>query len=75
MRVLSHAVFRFGGPIPSVNLTMIAYPGKLAFEPAANTPATPVCAIFPGPSIQPGQGLFFGGNLKFARDSLSASRS
>ena len=45
------------GPIPSVNLTMIAYPGTAHFRASqANSAATPVCALLPPTSVQPGTG-------------------
>jgi cytochrome c peroxidase len=54
----------FSGPIPSVNLTMIAYPGSLQFRAGKRTaqrytysPRYPVLQLYPD------QALLFGGNF------------
>jgi cytochrome c peroxidase len=54
----------FSGPIPSVNLTMIAYPGTVRFRAGKRTaqrytysPRYPVLQLYPD------QGLLFGGNF------------
>src|SRR5258708_340396 len=54
----------FSGPIPSVNLTMIAYPGTVRFRTGKRTaqrytysPRYPVLQLYPD------QALFFGGNF------------
>jgi cytochrome c peroxidase len=54
----------FSGPIPSVNLTMIAYPGTFRFRAGKRTaqrytysPKYPVLQLYPD------QGLLFGGNF------------
>src|SRR6266404_4346913 len=54
----------FSGPIPSVNLTMIAYPGTFHFRTGKRTaqrytysPRYPVLQLYPD------QGLLFGGNF------------
>ena len=54
----------FSGPIPSVNLTMVAYPGTVHFRAGKRTaqrytysPRYPVLQLYPD------QGLLFGGNF------------
>src|SRR5467141_2733932 len=54
----------FGGPIPSVNLTMIAYPGTAHFRAGKRTPQRyPYAPFFPVLQYNEEQGLFFGGNF------------
>jgi cytochrome c peroxidase len=52
------------GPIPSVNLTMIAYPGTAHFRTAKRTAQRhPYAPFFPVLQYNQEQGLFFGGNF------------
>jgi cytochrome c peroxidase len=54
----------FSGPIPSVNLTMIAYPGTAHFRVGKRTPQRYTYAPeFPALQFNKTQGLFFGGNF------------
>jgi cytochrome c peroxidase len=54
----------FSGPIPSVNLTMIAYPGSYPFRAGKRTAQRYTYAPnFPVLSYNQAQGLFFGGNF------------
>src|SRR5713226_3654858 len=54
----------FSGPIPSVNLTMIAYPGTLRFRAGKRTAQRYTYApFFPVLQYNATQGLFFGGNF------------
>jgi cytochrome c peroxidase len=54
----------FSGPIPSVNLTMIAYPGSVHFRAAKRTAQRYTYAsYFPPLQYDAVQGLFFGGNF------------
>jgi cytochrome c peroxidase len=54
----------FGGPIPSVNLTMVAFPGTVHFRAGKRTPQRhPYSPFFPVLQYNQGQGLFFGGNF------------
>jgi cytochrome c peroxidase len=54
----------FSGPIPSVNLTMIAYPGSYQFRAGKRTPQRHTYApYFPVLSYNQTVGLFFGGNF------------
>jgi cytochrome c peroxidase len=54
----------FGGPIPSVNLTMIAYPGSFEFRAGKRTPQRYTYApFFPVLNYNQTQKLFFGGNF------------
>ena len=54
----------FGGPIPSVNLTMIAYPGTAHFRVGKRIPQRhPYSRFFPVLQYNQVQGLFFGGNF------------
>ena len=54
----------FSGPIPSVNLTMIAYPGTVHFRAGKRTPQRYTYApFFPVLQFNKEQGLFFGGNF------------
>jgi cytochrome c peroxidase len=52
----------FSGPIPSVNLTMVAFPGTVHFRAGKRTPQRhPYSPFFP--VFQYNQRLFFGGNF------------
>jgi cytochrome c peroxidase len=54
----------FSGPIPSVNLTMIAYPGTVHFRAGKRTPQRhPYAPFFPVLQYNQEQNLFFGGNF------------
>jgi len=54
----------FSGPIPSVNLTMIAYPGTFHFRAGKRTAQRYTYApYFPALQFNSTQGLFFGGNF------------
>src|SRR5260370_6748065 len=54
----------FGGPIPSVNLTMVAYPGTAHLRAGKRTPQRHAYApFFPVLQYNQTQGLFFGGNF------------
>src|SRR6267142_5985882 len=54
----------FSGPIPSVNLTMIAYPGTFHFRANKRTAQRYTYApFFPVLQFNQVQGLFFGGNF------------
>src|SRR6201987_983672 len=54
----------FSGPIPSVNLTMIAYPGSFHFRAGKRTAQRyPYSPDFPVMEYNSAQGLFFGGNF------------
>ena len=54
----------FSGPIPSVNLTMIAFPGTVHFRAGKRTPQRhPYAPFFPVLQYNQEQGLFFGGNF------------
>jgi len=54
----------FSGPIPSVNLTMIAYPGSFHFRAGKRTAQRYTYApYFPALQFNSTQGLFFGGNF------------
>ena len=54
----------FSGPIPSVNLTMIAYPGSMAFRAGKRTAQRYTYAPwFPVLELNTTQELFFGGNF------------
>jgi cytochrome c peroxidase len=54
----------FSGPIPSVNLTMVAYPGTAHFRAGKRTPQRhPYAPFFPVLQYNQTQGLFFGGNF------------
>ena len=53
-----------GGPIPSVNLTIVAYPGTVHFRVGKRTPQRhPYAPFFPVLQYNQAQGLFFGGNF------------
>ena len=54
----------FSGPIPSVNLTMVAYPGTAHFRAGKRSAQRYTYApYFPVLDYNPTQGLFFGGNF------------
>src|SRR2546426_7008982 len=54
----------FSGPIPSVNLTMIAYPGSFHFRAGKRTAQRYTYSpYFPVLQLNETQGLFFGGNF------------
>jgi cytochrome c peroxidase len=54
----------FSGPIPSVNLTMIAYPGTAHFRAGKRVAQRhPYSPFFPVLQYNQVQGLFFGGNF------------
>ena len=54
----------FSGPIPSVNLTMIAYPGTVHFRAGKRTAQRyTYSSFFPVLQFNQEQGLFFGGNF------------
>jgi cytochrome c peroxidase len=54
----------FSGPIPSVNLTMIAYPGTVRYRAGKRTAQRYTYApFFPVLQYNEEQGLFFGGNF------------
>jgi cytochrome c peroxidase len=58
----------FSGPIPSVNLTMIAYPGTVHFRAGKRTAQRYTYApFFPVLQFNEAQGTFFGGNFWDAR--------
>jgi len=54
----------FSGPIPSVNLTMVAFPGTVHLRAGKRTPQRhPYAPFFPVFQYNQVQGLFFGGNF------------
>ena len=54
----------FSGPIPSVNLTMVAYPGTVHFRAGKRTAQRyTYSSFFPVLQYNEEQGLFFGGNF------------
>ena len=54
----------YSGPIPSVNLTMIAYPGSFHFRAGKRTAQRyTYSSYFPPLQFDPTQGAFFGGNF------------
>jgi cytochrome c peroxidase len=54
----------FSGPIPSVNLTMIAYPGSYHYRAAKRTAQRyPYAYTFPVLNYDPASGAFIGGNF------------
>jgi cytochrome c peroxidase len=60
----------FSGPIPSVNLTMIAYPGTVHFRAGKRTAQRYTYApFFPVLQFNQEQGLFFGGNFWDSRST------
>ena len=67
----------FSGPIPSVNLTMIAYPGTAHFRAGKRTAQRhPYSPFFPVLQYNQVQGLFFRRKfLGFACDRIQATRS
>ena len=71
----------FSGPIPSVNLTMVAYPGSYRYRAAKRTAQRYTYSwTFPVLYYNSTQGLFFGGNFwdgratGFKRRVLTPSR-
>ena len=57
-------MLRFSGPIPSVNLTMIAFPGSYRYRAAKRTAQRYTYShTFPVLNFNTVQGLFFGGNF------------
>ena len=67
----------FSGPIPSVNMTMIAYPGSFHFRAAKRTAQryTLFDAIFLHLQFRPDPGRFFGGNFWDSRATGYFTRS
>ena len=66
----------FSGPIPSVNLTMIAYPGSFHFRAAKRTAQRyTYSSYFPPLQYDPTQGAFFGGNFWDSRATGYLTRS
>ena len=66
----------FSGPIPSVNLTMIAYPGSFHFRAAKRTAQRyTYSSYFPPLQFDPTQGAFFGGNFWDSRATGYLTRS
>src|ERR1700740_642428 len=60
----------FTGPIPSVNLTMVAFPGTVYFRAAKRTTQRhPYSPFFPVLQYNQVQGLFFGGNFYDSRST------
>ena len=60
----------FSGPIPSVNLTMIAYPGTVHYRAGKRTaPRYTYSPFFPVLQYNQVQGLFFGGNFFDSRST------
>jgi cytochrome c peroxidase len=60
----------FSGPIPSVNLTMVAYPGSVHFRAGKRTAQRYTYApFFPVLQYNETQGLFFGGNFWDSRST------
>ena len=60
----------FSGPIPSVNLTMIAYPGTFHFRAGKRTAQRYTYSpFFPVLQYNQVQGLFFGGNFFDSRST------
>src|ERR1700741_1553371 len=54
----------FSGPIPSVDLTMVAYPGTFRYRAAKRTAQRYTYSpMFPQLQFNQGQNLFFGGNF------------
>jgi cytochrome c peroxidase len=54
----------FSGPIPSVNLTMVAFPGTIHFRAGKRTAQRhPYAPFFPVMQYNQEQALFFGGNF------------
>lgn len=66
----------FSGPIPSVNLTMIAYPSSAPFRAAKRTAQRyTYSSYFPPLQYDAEQGLFFGGNFWDSRATGYLTRS
>jgi len=60
----------FSGPIPSVNLTMVAYPGSFQFRAGKRTAQRYTYSpYFPVLQFNDTQGLFFGGNFWDSRST------
>jgi cytochrome c peroxidase len=60
----------FSGPIPSVNLTMIAYPGSFRYRAGKRAaPRYTYSPYFPVLQFNDTQGLFFGGNFWDSRST------
>jgi len=60
----------FSGPIPSVNLTMVAYPGTVHFRAGKRTAQRYTYSpFFPVLQFNEEQGLFFGGNFWDSRST------
>ncbi len=60
----------FSGPIPSVNLTMVSYPGSLHYRTRVREPQRHTYApFFPVLQYNAEQQLFFGGNLFDSRST------
>ncbi len=65
----------YSGPIPSVNLTMIAYPATDRFRASKRTAQRhPYAPFFPVLQYNQAQGLFFGGNFWDSRATGYALR-
>ena len=66
----------FSGPIPSVNLTMIAYPGTEHFRVQAECTTIPVCPVLPCTPVQRRTATFLWRKLLgFTRDWISVKKS
>jgi cytochrome c peroxidase len=66
----------FSGPIPSVNLTMVAYPGSVHYRARVRLPMRHTYApFFPVLQFNQEQQLFFGGNLFDSRATGYLTRS
>jgi cytochrome c peroxidase len=66
----------FSGPIPSVNLTMVAYPGTVHFRAGKRTAQRYTYSpFFPALQYNEVQGLFFGGNFWDSRSTGYLVRS
>src|SRR6266481_3529789 len=66
----------FSGPIPSVNLTMIAYPGTVHFRAGKRTAQRYTYApFFPVLQFNEEQALFFGGNFWDSRATVYLLRN
>src|ERR1700740_2781173 len=66
----------WSGPIPSVNLTIIAYPGTVHYRIGKRTPQRHTYApFFPVLQYNQEQGLFFGGNFWDSRATGYALRN
>src|ERR1700686_5123654 len=66
----------FSGPIPSVNLTMIAFPASAPFRAGKRTAQRyTYSSYFPPLQFDATQGLFFGGNFWDSRDTGYLTRT